>query len=299
MAILEGSSSGIQKKKPRIIIYGAGGLGKDTFFAGFPKPYVIDISKGTNELDVTRVNPESYDKVIEQVELFRDEKHGFGSLILSEVDVLEKKLWEKIIAEDPKNAKNMVTAAGGYGNGYKLAIEYWVKLHDLINQIQAKDFYTGFVCHELVYSYNDPTAQAYDRYRLNLHEGSKESAAKLWFDFADIVLFAKKKIYQKDENRAMDEGKHYIYTQGRAAFDAKSRYPLPFELELNAAKFLEALNRKPMTAAELVAECGKLVAQVKDAGLRVKIEERIKTNSTNPAELGVMLENIKIILSKE
>lgn len=299
MAILANVSKGLKKEKPITIIYGAGGLGKDTFAAGFPSPFVVDVSKGTGKLDVSRYEPETYEETLAKLEEFRDEKHDFKTLNVSELDVLEKKLWAKIISEDAKGAKNMVQAAGGYGNGFKVAIEYWVQLQTLLKQIQAKGYYINLVCHELVYSYNDPTAAAYDRYRMNLHEGSKESAAKLWFDFADIVLFAKKKVYQKDDNRAIDEGKHYIYTQGRAAFDAKSRYPLPFEMELNAPKFLAALERGPLTAEELEKECLKLASAIKDALLKGKVEEKISKNKGNAAELGVILENIKVILTKE
>ncbi len=297
MAILGTVSKGVVKQKPTIIIYGAGGLGKDTFFSGFPKPFFIDVENGTGNLDVSRMVPTGYDDALTQIKAI--EAKDCETLVLSGLDTLEKHLFKKIVSEDSKGAKNMVQAAGGYGNGYKVAIEMWAELLKELHRIRALGITVGAVCHELVYAYNDPTAQSYDRYRLNLHEGSKESAAKLWYDWADIVLFAKKKIYQKDENRAMDEGKHYVYTQGRAAFDAKSRYSLPFEMELNAASFLAALDAKPMPANEVYKQALDLASKLKDAGLREKAVALVNKNKDNAAELQNNILNFNTLLSKE
>lgn len=297
MAILGTVSKGVKKQKPTIILYGAGGLGKDTFFSGFPDPFFVDVENGTGNLDVRRSLPKAFDDVTAQLKAI--EPSDCQTLVLSGLDTLEKMLFKKIVAEDSKGAKNMVQAAGGYGNAYRVAIESWVEMHKELHRVRDQDKYIGVVCHELVYSYNDPTAASYDRYRLNLHEGSKESAAKLWFDWADIVLFAKKKIYQKDENRAIDEGKHYIYTQGRAAFDAKSRYPLPFEMELNAAKFLEALNAKPKPADEVYSEVLGLIEKMKDANLKEKAKAKLETIKANASEMNVLKETVNSLLAKE
>lgn len=295
MAILATASKGIKKQKPIILIYGAGGLGKDTFVSKFDSPYFIDMEDGTANLDVTRSVPKSWDETWATLLELRDTKHDFKTCVLSGLDTLEQMLWAKIIKEDPKGAPNMVQAAGGYGNGYKLAIEYWSKLLGLIQEIRSKDIQPVIVGHDLVYSYNDPTAQAYDRYRLKLHEGSKESAAKLWFDFADIVLFAKKKIYQQGENRGLDEGRHYIYTQGRAAFDAKSRYDLPFEIELKYEEFKKALEGKAKTAADYVTEITALMESIKEAGMKDKIKAAVDKFKDSAVDLKNLLEQVKTI----
>ncbi len=131
-----------------------------------------------------------------------------------------------------------------------------------------------------------------------MHEGSKESASKLWFDFADCVFFAKKKVYMVGETkRAMDEGKHYIYTQGRAAFDAKSRYSLPFELELDYAAF-DAAMKKVKTAPELEKEILGLAEGIKDALTKNKISGAVEKYKTSVHDLANILEQVKTILTK-
>ncbi len=300
MAILT-SSKGILKQKPRTIIYGAGGLGKDTFCAGFPKPLFIDEEGGTGKLDVERIIPKSFDETLSTVKAVAEEKHDYQSLTLSGLDRTESNLFSKILAEDPKSGGNMAKAAGGYGAGYKVSLQKFTELQYWLDVVQAKGMYVNIVCHELVYSYNDPMADAYDRYRLKLYEGSKDSAAKLWYDWADIVLFAKKKIIQKGEGRAMElnEGKHYIYTQGRAAFDAKSRFDLPFEMELNAATFLATLDAKPLPVAELYKTAMELAEKLTDAKMKEIAIAAANKNKDNAPELRGNIQQFNTLLAKE
>lgn len=297
MGILASSSKGVKKQPPIILIYGAGGLGKDTFAAAAPKPYVIDYEHGTCNLDVTRHFPTSYDNGIEVMKEILTTDHGFQTLVVSGLDVAEQMLFSKIVKED--GSPNMAQAHKGYGNAYKYALEVWVEMQRLIHQIRdKKGMQAIIVAHELVYSYNDPTAASYDRYRIKLHEGSKESAAKLWFDFADIVLFAKKKVYQQNENRAIDEGKHYIYTQGRAAFDAKSRYDLPFEIELSYGAFESAMKAKPESAEDVAASILDMANQVKEAGKAEQIKVNVEKYKKDVNTLKQLRETVKTILQR-
>jgi hypothetical protein len=189
----------------------------------------------------------------------------------------------------------MVTAYGGYANAFTVADEMWAQLFVPLRKIRAQGKYINVVCHEKVYSYNDPTVASYDRYRLKLYEGSKASAAKLWFDFADIVLFAKRKVYQAGENRALDDNKTYIYTQGRAAFDAKSRYDLQPEMELNATKFLEALYAKPKDAKDVYAEIVEMANALKTPADKAKVLEVVERYKNNVNDLNGLKEQVKTL----
>ena len=299
MGILATASKGVLKQKPIIILYGDGGLGKDTWASKAPKPYFIDVEGGTGHLDVVRsAKPSSYDEVLAQLDALATEQHDFQTLVLSGLDVLEGLLFQKICAES--NAKSMVMAAGGYGNGYKIAVEYWTQLQAKLASLRSnKNLQIIIICHSLTYTYNDPTTpNGYDRIRLKLHEGAKESASRLWFDFADCVLFAKKKIYHVGEKlRAMDDGKHYIYTQGRAAFDAKSRYPLPFEIELDYGAFESALN-KPRSTGDILKEILALADECKEPAQAVKIREAATKHKDSPTDLANILEQAKTILQR-
>ena len=296
MAILKPSPA--TKQKPIIVLYGKGGIGKDTFAAGFPSPLVIDIEDGAGYVTDSRIVPTSWEDTLAKVDAFDTNK--YATLVLSGLDVLEALLHRHIVATDPKGAKTMVTAAGGYANAFKVADEMWAELQDKLRKVRASGKYVVCVCHEHVYSYNDPMLEPYDRYRLKLYDGSKASASRLWFDFADIVGFCKPRIYNKGENRAfMDEGSTYLYTQGRASFDAKSRLPLPAEMELNAAKFLAALERGPLGKEELYKELLDLGAKIKDQGTQAKVKQRAEEYKNSVPDLSNLVEQVKIILTKE
>lgn len=299
MGLLTTGSSGIVKQPPIIILYGDGGLGKDTWASQAPNPYFLDINGGTSELNVTR-SPKitDYDRGISFIDALINDEHPHKTLVISGIDDLEGLLFQKIVREDGK-AKNMVTAAGGYGNGYKVAMEHWLALQKKLWELRdKKGMGVIIICHPLAYTYNDPnTATGYDRIRLKLHEGSKESAAKLWFDFADAVFYVRKKVYLVgDTRRAMDEGKHYIYTQGRAAFDAKSRYQLPFELELDYASFAKAM-KHVKTGPELIEEINTLSKELKPED-QAKVNAAIDKYKNSVHDLSGLLEQVKTILSK-
>lgn len=286
------------KQKPIILIYGKGGIGKDTFAAGFPAPFVIDVEDGAGYVTDSREVPASWEDTLSKVSNFASDK--YQTLVLSGLDVLEAMLHKHIVATDPKGAKSMVTAAGGYANAFKVADEMWAELQDKLRQVRNQGKYVVCVCHEHVYSYNDPMLEPYDRYRLKLYDGSKASASRLWFDFADIVGFCKPKIYNKGENRAiMDEGSTYLYTQGRASFDAKSRLPLPAEMELNAAKFLAVLEKGPVSKEELHKELLELGSKIKDAATQNKVKQRAEEYKNSAPDLSNLIEQVKIILTKE
>jgi hypothetical protein len=291
MAILANVSKGVIKQKPITFIYGAGGLGKDTFAAGYPKPLTVDVEKGTGHLNIDRLLPGTHQEIFDAVKEMAESKHDYKTLNVSGMDTWEGLAWKYIMAKD--GVDTMAKAGGGYGGGYKVYIQLCQELAAMLKVCQGRGMYVNLIGHEMVQPYNDPTLQTYDRYRIKMYEGPKESAAKFWFDFCDIVLFVKKKVYQKSDNRAIDEGKHYIYTQGRAAFDAKSRYALPFEMELNAEKFLAALEKGPESAEAVYKLCNELAALVKDKNLQKKVYERIEKEKGNANELSSTLEVIK------
>lgn len=299
MGLLQSVSKGVLKQPPIIILYGDGGLGKDTWASHAPAPFFVDVEGGTGNLDVSRSpKPRTYDEALSYIDALLMEKHDYKTLVLSGLDALEALLFQKIVAEDTKGAKNMVQAAGGYGGGYKVAMEYWVQLQAKLTQVRDKGLQIIIILHPLIYTYNDPMMPTgYDRIRLKLHEGSKESACKLWFDYADAVFYAKKKVSSPEAARALEDGRHYIYTQGRAAFDAKSRFQLPFEIELDYSLFEKAM-KHVKTAPELVQEINALAQEIKDEVQRGKVLNAVNQYKSSAHDLANILEQVKTILSK-
>lgn len=291
MPLLAQTKKGVVDKPPIIIMYGDGGLGKSTFGAEAPNPYFADIEGGTDRLNVARSPKiETYEQFLELVEELTKEKHDYKTFVIDTLDVLEGLLFQKICRTSGK--KSIVQAEGGYGNGFKVANENWIELQDKLRKLRDK---TGMqiilTCHQIVSTYNDPTTtQGYDRFSLKLHESGKVSAARLWFDFADVVIFAKRKVAQVgDTKRAMDHGSgHVMYMQGRAAFDAKNRFSLPPELPLRYSDFETAMKQGPKTGTQIKKSIEGLLAEITDA-------ELVKVIKANVAEVGDDVINLKNI----
>ncbi len=306
MGLLAKGSKGIQKFPPIIGIYGEGGLGKTTFATGAPKPYVIEVNGGSGNLDVHRSDRiKTYDQGVAQVQALIDEAHDFQTVIIDGLDDMETMLQKKVCDENVPKVKTIVEAAKGYGNGYKIMNEEFVKLQGkLVELREKKNTQIIFTLHPLVVRFNDPTTpEGYDRFCMKLIENNQAPIRRSWFDFADIILFAKRKVLAVSSEgkmrRAMDaavDGLHVIYTQGRATFDAKNRYGLPFEIPLHWSDFDAAMNAKPKTSKELKAEIKALTKEVVDSEVVEKIEAGVKeTDDVN--DLGNIRDRILEILA--
>lgn len=303
MSLLQNSTKGILKQAPIIIIYGDGGLGKDTWASHAPSPYFIDVEGGTGNLDVVRSpKPKTYDEAVSYIDAILTEKHDFKTLVLSGLDTLQNLLIQKIISEDHKNPKGLNQAAGGFGNGPKVLLEMFASLTAKLSAVRAeKGMQIICVGHPITYTCNDPNLPSgYDKMGLNLYEDGKVSVRELFFNWADAVFYVKKKLaLVADTRRASDleVGRHYIYTQERAAFKAKSRYPLPFELELNYGEFEKAM-KHVKTAPELVKEIETLAQEIKEEALRSRINNAVQQYKSSSHDLANILEQVKTILSK-
>lgn len=298
MGLLAQSTRGVLKQKPIIILYGSGGLGKSTFASQAPNPYAIDIEGSTLNLNVTRTHPANYKDVVLAVEALVNETHDYKSVSIDTLDVMEQFLHRSICETD--NVTNIEKAEGGYGKAYKACIQYYATLQKQLRALQAKDIQVILLCHDIMTTYKDPTTDNdYSRFRLKLNDSAAASSAKFWYDFADVVLFAKRKAVSiGDTGRAMDAGGHFIYTQGRAAFDAKSRYQVPFEIPLRWDAWDAALNAKARDESAIRASIASLTTEIKDASIVAKIGIRLGEVKSIP-ELNAIETRIKEILSTQ
>ncbi len=298
MSILSQSTKGKQELPPFIIVYGSGGLGKSTFASEAPKPIILDVEGSTNNLDVERVAVQKFVHVREALHELATTKHGFKTVGIDTLDAMEVLLHKQICEED--NVSNIEKAAGGYGKAYKACIQVYSDMHAEIVALQRQGVQTIALCHDLMVTYKDPTTDNdYSRFRMKLNDSAAASSAKFWYDRADVVLFAKRKaVSVGDSGRALDAGGHFLYTQGRAAFDAKSRYQVPFELPLRWQAWEDAMATKTRSDIQVKASIASLAGEVKDATVRAKIQERVNMVKT-VAELEVIETRIKEILSTQ
>lgn len=297
------SLSAVQKgrvaKPHRVVLYGPEGIGKSTFGAGAPSPIFLPVEDGTGHLDVARFpKAESWREAREAVRTLLTEKHEYQTLVLDTLDALEPLLWKHMCERDKYADEKQKTPlrdieSYGFGKGYNKALEDWRGLLKDLELLGAKGMHVVLLAHSQVKAFKNPAGEDYDRYELKIHA----KAAGLFKEWCDSLLFANYETFARKDQatkrvRGIDTGARLIFTERRAAYDAKHRGNLPESLPLSWQDFVaesaKEVDPKALAAeilrkaAELGEEVAKLVATTveKAAGNTqqlIQINNRVNT----------------------
>jgi len=180
MGVLSRIKKGRENLPPRLMIYGGEGIGKSTFAAGAPSPVFIQTEDGLGGMDVARFDlATKYPDVIDNIRGLRDEEHEFQTVVIDSVDWLERLIHDHVVQQD--GATSIEMACGGYGRGYRKALDHFRDVLTALDQLRAKGLAVILVAHAKTERFEDPEHPAYDRYSPRLH---KEANALLceWVD---------------------------------------------------------------------------------------------------------------------
>ncbi len=265
------------EKSPRVLLYSREKIGKTGFAAGSPSPIFLCSELGTEEYDVARIAITDWTQCTTVVDALTTEPHGYKTLVIDTLDHLEAVLHRYILANDPKGASSMVTAAGGYGKAFKIATEAMRKLASKLDIItERRGMNVVLLAHAHIKKFNDPQSDGWDQYRLKMHE----EVAGFWREWVDAVLFANLDIAVKedpnDRTRATGTGDRYIYTTPPrdAAFEAGNRFALPPKIKLRWSAFEEALRASNALRVELGQLVPKLPSDKRAAAQQKAIEAK-------------------------
>lgn len=232
-------------RPPRIVLYGVHGIGKSTFASQAPSPVFIPTEEGLDAISATAFPLcTSFEDMMGAISALADEDHDFATVVMDSADWAEQLIHKKVAADN-----NVATIdAIGYGRGYKAAVDYWKQLLEGFDYLRnAKNMQVILLAHSQVKRFDDPLADPYDRYQLDLHHAS----ASVVSEWCDILMFANQQYstvksdvgFNQKVTRAVGTGNRVIYTQERPGWSAKSRWPLPDTLPLDYGKFAEVLGQ--------------------------------------------------------
>lgn len=236
---------GLLRECKRFFFYGPEGVGKSSL-AKDANAIFFDTDRGSGHLDVPRYPfrdgndghiAEKLDEIYAAVDDLMTAPHEYGALAIDTSDALEAMIWKQVCerAGVTKTGEVIETIEDfGYGKGYNVACDEWRKLLHRLDGLRLKrNMHIIFVGHSLVKTFKNPTGEDYDRYRPKLDDRAL-GLLREWCEVVGFVTFddIAKKGKGAKRARGVSSGLRVIQLEHHAAWDAKSRLPLPPMIEL-------------------------------------------------------------------
>lgn len=231
--MLENVQTGVVLRPPKLLIYGAGGVGKSTCAAGAPNPLFLDTEGGVDELDVHKLPVDSFNHTVAALSDICEKDHEYQTLVVDSLSMIEGFITEGIC-----NAHGVSSIGDiSHGRGYVEISSWWRDILEWFDAVHEQRG-MGVICiaHDEIEKVHPPDGAEYTRWGPRLDKRAKP----LVCEWMDAVLFAKLAIPMMTEEMAFKaerqvvidgEPKRLLQTRGVGAI-AKSRYDMPREMPL-------------------------------------------------------------------
>jgi hypothetical protein len=226
---------GVIAKAQKLVIYGPEGIGKSTLAAQFPNPLFIDTEGSTNNMDVARLDkPSSWTMLLQQID-FVKQTMPCNTLIIDTADWAERLCIDYVVS----NANKTSITQFGYGEGFIQLEEVFGKFLNKLTDLAEIGINIVLTAHAKIVKFEQPDEMgAYDRWELKLGNKTTAKTASITKEWADAVLFCNYKtlsVAADDKGKKFkgQGGKRVMYTTHHPAWDAKNRFGLPDEMDMN------------------------------------------------------------------
>lgn len=271
-------TTGVEKTPIKTVIYGAEGVGKSSLAASFPNPLFLDTEGGTSRLNVRRIRIQDWEGLVATVKEILANPEVCQTLVLDTADWAESYCIDYICAK----YRQASIESFGYGKGYTYVQEEFGELLKLLSKLTEVGINPVIIAHGKPRKFELPDEQgAFDRYETKL----TRQVAPLIKEWCDMLLFCNYKTFvvtTENKSKKAQGGKRVMYTTHNPCWDAKNRFNLPDELDLdfasiahlfadvNSKKNTQAATKKPKD--DVLAKVKKLIA---DSGVSVEAVEQV------------------------
>lgn len=213
-----------------VVLYGPEGIGKSTLASQFPSPIFIDLEHGTDTMDIARTDtPKTFNDVLTLMTMILEEDE-FKTVVIDTADKLEQLITAHVL--EAHHLSSIEDA--GYGKGYTYIAEEFVRFLRKCGELIDAGKNVVIVAHAMMRKFEQPDEMgAYDRWELKL----SKKAAPLVKEWADMVLFLNYKTTvvtdEKTKSKKARGGKRVMYATHHPAWDAKNRFGLDDELDMD------------------------------------------------------------------
>jgi hypothetical protein len=212
------------------VLYGPEGIGKSTLASQFQSPIFIDLEHGTDTMDIARTDtPKTFNDVLTLMTMILEEDE-FKTVVIDTADKLEQLITAHVL--EVHHLSSIEDA--GYGKGYTYIAEEFVRFLRKCGELIDAGKNVVIVAHAMMRKFEQPDEMgAYDRWELKL----SKKAAPLVKEWADMVLFLNYKTTvvtdEKTKSKKARGGKRVMYATHHPAWDAKNRFGLDDELDMD------------------------------------------------------------------
>lgn len=224
----------------RVVIYGPPGSGKTTFASCWPRPVLVDIERGADQISsmATLGTPSTSDEAMEMLQWLAEfgASKGAQTVVIDSIDALEPMIASSVC----KSAGKESIEAFDYGRGYILMNEQLVQLLKVADRCIQSGLEVVIIGHATETVVHDPTGTDYSRRTIALQRRLAETLTRwadavLYLDIAKIVRVDR----QGKTGKAVGSGR-VIQTAQRASALAKSRKPMPDTIDIGSDRTFSA-----------------------------------------------------------
>lgn len=218
------------KKPVKAVFYGLEGTGKSSLAAKAPDPLFLDTERGTTYLDVKRIDEFSgWESLLATINEIAQDPDCCKTLVIDTADWAEQMTIQHICTK----YKQTGLESFGYGKGYTYLAEEFTKMLKACDAVIASGKNVIIVAHARVRKQELPEEMgAFDHWELKL----SKQCAPLLAEWPDLLLFLNYKIYvsgTENGSKKAGGGKRMMYATHHPCWDAKNRFGLPDEMELD------------------------------------------------------------------